>query len=68
MKEIDLTTYEGLLSAELKVMPHDIIYVEPRRRPFKEFVNDLGTVSNVISSAMMIILTTVFLLDRAGGK
>jgi polysaccharide export outer membrane protein len=64
MKEIDLTTFNGLLAAELKIMPNDILYIEPRRRPFKEFIADLGAVTSIFSTSLTLILTTLFLLDR----
>jgi polysaccharide biosynthesis/export protein len=64
LKNIDLSTWEGIKDAELVLQPNDIIYIEPRRRPFKEFVTDLASFTNAIGSTFTILLTTLLLYDR----
>ncbi len=61
MQIIDISTYEGLRAANLKVEPNDVIYLEPRRRIGREetltdFTRTLGTVLSVISSTVLTIL------------
>jgi polysaccharide export outer membrane protein len=54
---INLSTMEGLRKAELAVLPNDIIYVEPGRRPLLDAVRDYSTFLNLVSS-----LTTLTIL------
>ena len=42
MKNIDLSTWEGLKNAELIIQPNDVVYVEPRRRVGSEFLADFA--------------------------
>jgi polysaccharide biosynthesis/export protein len=61
MQIIDISTYEGLRAANLKVEPNDVIYLEPRRRIGREetltdFTRTLGTVLSIVSSTVLTIL------------
>jgi polysaccharide export outer membrane protein len=62
MQIIDLSTFQGIQAANLKVEPNDIIYLEPRRRVGRdETINDiLRTVSpilGIISTTLLTIIT-----------
>lgn len=61
MQVIDISTYEGLRAANLKVEPNDVIYLEPRRRIGREetltdFTRTLSTVLSIVSSTVLAIL------------
>jgi polysaccharide biosynthesis/export protein len=57
---IDLSTIEGMRRAELAVMPNDIIYVEPGRRPVVEAVRDYSPFISLFSS----LITLYVLISR----
>ena len=63
---INLTTWEGLKSANLRVEPNDIIYIEPRRRlGRREALGDLGSVVGIFASilgSISSVVTTVVLI------
>ncbi len=61
---IDLTTIDGMRQAELKVLPNDIIYVEPGRRPVIDFVRDSSTFFGIISSITSLTLTLLVLTNQ----
>ncbi len=67
MKNIDLSTWQGLKNAELILQPNDVIYVEPRRRVGSEFLADFAQVANAIGSSVTLILTILLIQDRFGG-
>lgn len=46
----DLTTIDGYRTFNRKVLPGDIIYIEPIRRPVAEGLRDYGTVVGLITS------------------
>lgn len=52
----DLSTLEGYLQNDIVVMPGDIIYVEPVRRPFSEGIREYGPVISVITSVGTLII------------
>ncbi len=66
MKNIDLSTWQGLKNAELILQPNDVVYVEPRRRVGSEFLADFAQVASVIGSSVTLILTVLLLQDRYG--
>ncbi len=66
MKNIDLSTWQGLKNAELILQPNDVIYVEPRRRIGSEFLADFAQVASAIGSSVTLILTVLLLQDRFG--
>ena len=64
MKNIDLSTWQGLKNAELIIQPNDVVYVEPRRRIGSEFLADFAQVASAIGSSVTLILTVLLLQDR----
>ncbi|MGB3617415.1 MAG: polysaccharide biosynthesis/export family protein [Catalinimonas sp.] len=54
---IDLSTLQGLRQAELTMLPNDIVYVEPGRRPTLDVIRDFTPLLGLFTS-----LTTVVLL------
>ncbi|AFM02794.1 periplasmic protein involved in polysaccharide export [Bernardetia litoralis DSM 6794] len=66
MKNIDLSTWQGLKNAELIIQPNDVVYVEPRRRVGSEFLTDFAQVASAIGSSVTLILTILLLQDRFG--
>lgn len=64
MKNIDLSTWEGLKNAELIIQPNDVVYIEPRRRVGSEFLADFAQVASAIGSSVTLILTVLLLQDR----
>ncbi|WP_291725991.1 polysaccharide biosynthesis/export family protein [Bernardetia sp.] len=64
MKNIDLSTWQGLKNAELIIQPNDVVYIEPRRRIGSEFLADFAQVASAIGSSVTLILTVLLLQDR----
>ncbi|PWJ36098.1 polysaccharide biosynthesis/export family protein [Sediminitomix flava] len=56
---IDLTTIDGLIAADMDIMPGDIIYVEPRRRLDRSYFSDILTFTSLITS-----FVTLYVLIR----
>ncbi|MCG8321055.1 MAG: polysaccharide biosynthesis/export family protein [Cytophagales bacterium] len=54
--KIDLSTVEGMTKTIKKVLPGDIIYVEPVRRPLPESIRDLAPVVSLITSGVALIV------------
>jgi polysaccharide biosynthesis/export protein len=56
---IDLSTINGFKSGNLIIMPGDIIYVEPVRRPVAEAFRDYGAMATIVISitSLIIVLT-----------
>lgn len=60
---LNLTTWEGLKAANLIVQPDDIIYIEPRRRTYRqETLQDIASVFNTVGG----LLTTIATLATLG--
>jgi polysaccharide export outer membrane protein len=55
---IDLTTTEAMRDSMLTIVPGDVIYIEPWRRPWLQTLRDISPVIGVTSS----VTTLVFLL------
>ncbi len=53
---INLSTIEGMQEANLKVLPNDIIYVEPVQRITSEAVRDISPILSLITSTLTLIL------------
>lgn len=52
---IDFSTIEGYVKGDLIVQTGDIIYIEPVRRPFNEFIRDNGPVISIVTSVVSLI-------------
>ena len=53
---IDLSTVDGMTKSIKKVLPGDIVYVEPVRRPLPESVRDLAPIVSLITSGVALIV------------
>lgn len=53
---INLQTIEGMKQANLRVMPNDIVYVEPIRRVFNESFRDAAPFIGVITNLITILI------------
>lgn len=53
---IDLTTIEGIKSANLKILPGDIVYVEPRRQLDSQWLGNLNLIVTTVSSLITLYL------------
>nr|WKN38314.1 polysaccharide biosynthesis/export family protein [Tunicatimonas sp. TK19036] len=53
---IDLSTIDGMKKASLKVLPGDIIYVQPVQRITSEAVRDISPIFSLITSTLTLIL------------
>ncbi|WP_040496420.1 polysaccharide biosynthesis/export family protein [Fulvivirga imtechensis] len=56
---IDLSTIEGYKASNMIVRPGDIVYVEPIRRPFTEFMRENGPVISALSSVASLIAVLI---------
>ncbi|UII34996.1 polysaccharide biosynthesis/export family protein [Fulvivirga ulvae] len=56
---IDLSTIEGYRQSNMIVRSGDIIYVEPIRRPFTEFMRENGPVVSALSSVVSLIAVLI---------
>jgi polysaccharide export outer membrane protein len=56
---MDFSTLEGYQSTKMRVEPGDIIYVEPVRRPFSEFLKDNAALITIFSSMAALIAVIV---------
>ncbi|MDN5216224.1 polysaccharide biosynthesis/export family protein [Fulvivirgaceae bacterium BMA12] len=54
---IDLATVEGMSKTIKKILPGDIIYVEPVRRPLPESIRDLAPIVSLVTSGVALILS-----------
>jgi polysaccharide export outer membrane protein len=53
---INLSTIEGMKKASLSIEPNDIIYIEPVRRNFPQFIQDVYPLLTAVTSLVSIIL------------
>ncbi|MTI20053.1 polysaccharide export protein EpsE, partial [Fulvivirga sp. RKSG066] len=58
---IDFSTIKGYAENNMIVQNGDVIYVEPVRRPFSEFIRDNGPVISVFSSLASLIAVVISL-------
>ena len=56
---IDLSTIEGMQQASLKVLPGDIIYVEPVRRVLPETIRDITPVIGLVTNAVTLLIVII---------
>ncbi len=52
---MDLSRIEGITQAYAKVQASDIIYVEPRYRPFKTIVTELAPLLTLLTTALILV-------------
>ncbi|WKN29655.1 polysaccharide biosynthesis/export family protein [Porifericola rhodea] len=53
---INLSTIDGMKDASLKVLPNDIIYVQPVQRIANEAVRDISPILSLVTSTLTLIL------------
>jgi len=58
---VDLSTLEGMRRGNLQIEPNDIIYVQPVRRPFLEYLNDVSPVITLVTAVVSTISIISFL-------
>ncbi|NBP68113.1 MAG: hypothetical protein EBR30_18620 [Cytophagia bacterium] len=56
---LDFSTVEGYRLNNMTVLPGDIVYVEPVRRPFVEGLRDYGQLLSITTSIVAILLVTL---------
>lgn len=56
---LDFSTVEGYRQNNMTVLPGDIVYVEPVRRPFVEGLRDYGQLISITTSIVAILLVTL---------
>lgn len=56
---IDFSTIEGYVEGDIKVQTGDIIYIEPVRRPFNEFVRDNGPIISILTSLVSLVAVLI---------
>ncbi|MFT4834844.1 MAG: polysaccharide export outer membrane protein [Marinoscillum sp.] len=54
--QIDLTTVTGMKSTITPVLPGDVIYIEPWRRPWMQGLRDISPVLSITSSVIAFVL------------
>jgi len=59
--ELDFSTAEGYMDSRMRVEPGDIVYVEPVRRPFSEWLRDTAPLITMLSSIATLIAVLVSL-------
>lgn len=55
----DFSTIEGFYKGNVLVEPGDVIYIEPVRRPFTEFMKDNGPIISVITSVVSLVAVLI---------
>lgn len=66
MQIVDLSTFEGIKSVNMKIEPNDIIYIEPRRRAGRDealtdFTRVFGTIGAILGSISSTALAIIAL-------
>jgi polysaccharide export outer membrane protein len=56
---IDLTTFDGYKQGNMIVASGDIIYIEPIRRPFTEFIKDNGPIISIFTSLVSLVAVLI---------
>ena len=54
--QIDLSTISGMQKSNMNVMPGDLIYVEPWRRPWLETLRDVSPALSLVTSVLTLIV------------
>ena len=55
----DFSTIDGFYKGNVLVEPGDVIYIEPVRRPFTEFMKDNGPIISVITSVVSLVAVLI---------
>ncbi|MFY0607395.1 MAG: polysaccharide biosynthesis/export family protein [Cyclobacteriaceae bacterium] len=53
---IDMTTISGMRESVVDVLPGDIIYIEPWRRPWQQALRDISPILSITSSVIAFVL------------
>lgn len=53
---INLKTIEGMKAANLRVLPNDVIYVEPIRRVFNESIRDIAPIIGIVTNIVTLFI------------
>jgi polysaccharide export outer membrane protein len=61
---IDLNSVEGMKATAVNILPGDVIYIEPWRRPWIEGLRDISPVLGIITS----VSTLVFIIANFAGN
>lgn len=56
---LDFSTIEGYQKGNMFVLPGDVLYVEPVRRPFIEGLRDYGPIISILTSIVAVVLFAV---------
>lgn len=56
---IDLTTIEGYQTGNIIMEPGDVVYIEPVRRPFSEFIRENGPVISIFTSIVSLVAVLI---------
>jgi polysaccharide export outer membrane protein len=56
---VDLTTFDGFTKGNMIMESGDIIYIEPVRRPFTEFIKDNGPVISIFTSLVSLVAVLI---------
>ncbi len=54
--KIDLSTISGMKRSNMEVMPGDVIYIEPWRRPWQDSLRDASPIISIVSSLVTLAL------------
>jgi polysaccharide export outer membrane protein len=52
----DFSTFEGYVKSNVTMLPGDIVYVEPVRRPFGEAIREYGPLVSILTSIATVII------------
>ncbi|MBL3656235.1 polysaccharide biosynthesis/export family protein [Fulvivirga sediminis] len=58
---INLSTIDGYLKSNMIVQNGDIIYIEPLKKPFTEFIRDNGPIISILSSVASLVAVIISL-------
>ncbi len=56
---VNLTTIEGYQAGNIIMEPGDVIYIEPVRRPFSEFIRENGQVISIFTSLLSLVAVLI---------
>ncbi|HEY9490204.1 MAG TPA: polysaccharide biosynthesis/export family protein [Chryseosolibacter sp.] len=60
----NLTTFDGYKKSNIIMMPGDIVYIEPVRRPFLEGMRDYSPLITIVTS----VATLIFIISQSNGN